>query len=122
MTSLDARPKAYLKRGCPFCLKLRIFLTEAGMAEVLDYVVFEDGDETHLAVRARMERAGRQPGFPAVEFEPGRFETGADALIGRFAQQGGVDPGSLALLNYYTGGVFKAFGEMYMELKNLKSS
>ena len=53
----------YLKRSCPHCLKLRIFLTEAGIADRFAYVVFDDGDETHKALRARMEEAGQEVVF-----------------------------------------------------------
>ena len=47
------KPTLYLKRSCPFCLKLRIFLTEAGLADRFHYTVFDDGDEMHLS-RARV--------------------------------------------------------------------
>lgn len=78
-----ARPTAYLKLSCPFCPKFRIFLTEAGIAERFNYVVFDDGDETHRTLRARMQAAGREPSFPAVEFVPGTLATGTDDLIPR---------------------------------------
>jgi len=115
-------PTLYLKRSCPFCLKLRIFLTEAGLADRFSYVVFDDGDETHQALRARMEQAGKQPSFPAAELTPGELETGTDDLINRFAKEAGVDPASLPLLNYYEGGVFKRYGEMFRELRALKTA
>ena len=121
MTETLSRPKAYLKQSCPFCLKLRIFLTEAGLADGLDYVVFDDGDATHQRLRAQMEAAGQQPGFPAVEFEAGTLETGTDDLIARFAGQAQVDPASLPLLAYYSDGVFRRYGEMFRELRKLKA-
>ena len=115
-------PTLYLKSACPFCLKLRIFLTEAGLADRFNYVVFDDGDETHKALRARMESAGQQPSFPAVELTPGTLETGTDDLIARFAGEAGVDPSSLPLLDYYSGGVFKRYGAMFQELRALKAA
>jgi len=112
----------YLKRTCPHCLKLRIFLTEAGIADRFAYVVFDDGDETHRALRARMEKAGQEPSFPAAELEDGALTTGTDALISRFAQEAGADPAAMPLFGYYTGGVFKRYGEMFLELKALKAN
>lgn len=112
--------KVYLKNTCPFCLKLRIFLTEAGLADHADFVVFADGDKTHQALRARMQAAGQEASFPAAELEPGKLSTGTDALIAHFAKEGGVDPAKLPLLAYYSEGVFKKYGEMFRELKQLK--
>lgn len=113
------QPTLYLKKSCPFCLKLRIALTEAGVADRFDYVVFDDGDDTHKALRARMEAAGQQPSFPAAEFEEGgKLETGTDDLIARLA---GEDEKSGPLLAYYNDGVFKQYGQMFRELKELKA-
>jgi glutaredoxin len=123
MTDQAGRPTIYLKRSCPFCLKLRIFLAEAGLADRYAYVVFDDGDDTHRALRARMEEAGQQPSFPAAELTPRKLETGTDDLIARFAADaGGVESASLPLLDYYSGGVFKQYGEMFRELRALKSA
>ncbi len=115
-------PTLYLKRSCPFCLKLRIFLTEAGLANRFDYVVFDDSDDTHKALRARMEAAGKQPSFPAAELVPGELETGTDDLIARFAATNGTDPAKLSLLDYYADGVFKRYGEMFREIRTLKEA
>jgi glutaredoxin len=122
MTDQAGSPTLYLKKTCPFCLKLRIFLTEAGIANRFNYVVFADGDETHKALRAQMEEAGQQPSFPAAEFTPGKLETGTDDLIARFAGEAGVDPASMPLLAYYQEGVFKQVGQMFRELRELKSA
>jgi len=115
-------PTIYLKRPCPFCLKLRIFLTEAGIADRFNFVVFDDGDETHKALRARMEEAGQEPGFPAAELTPGTLETGTDALIARFAEDADVDPASMPLLAYYSDGAFIKHRQMFKELRELKAA
>ncbi len=112
--------KVYLKNTCPFCLKLRIFLTEAGLADQIDFTVFADGDATHQSLRSRMQAAGQEPSFPAAELEPGKLTTGTDALIAHFAQQAHVKPETLPLLSYYSEGVFKRYGEMFRELRQLK--
>jgi glutaredoxin len=116
----NARTRVYLKKTCPYCLKLRIFLTEAGIADRFDFTVFHDGDETHKALRARMGAAGQEPGFPAVEIEPGKLTTGTDALIAHFAKIANVEAARLPLLNYYSEGVFARHVEMFRELKQLK--
>lgn len=116
----NAPTRVYLKKSCPFCLKLRIFLTEAGLADKVDFTVFADGDATHQSLRSRMQAAGQEPSFPAVEFEPGKLTTGTDELIARFARDAGVDPAALPLLRYYSEGVFQRYGEMFRELRQLK--
>lgn len=121
MTS-TIRPRIYLKKTCPYCLKLRIFLTEAGIADRFDLVVFADGDETHKALRARMVAAGQGPGFPAAEIGEGKLLTGTDDLIARFSEEAGVDPAQLPLLAYYSEGVFIRHVEMFKELRQLKGT
>lgn len=117
-----SNPKIYLLRPCPYCLKLRIFLTEAGMADRFTYVEFESGDTTHEAVRNRMIEAGLKPSFPAAELQEGQFTTESDELISRFAKEAGVDPAKMPLLQYYLGGVFARMGAMRQELNDLKAS
>lgn len=114
-----ARTRIYLKKTCPYCLKLRIFLTEACIAGDFDFAVFVDGDETHQAARARMQAAGQEPSFPAAEID-GALVTGTDDLIARFADNAGVDPATLPLLNYYSEGVFRRHVEMHRELRERK--
>jgi glutaredoxin len=115
-----SRPRVWLKKTCPYCLKLRIFLTEAGLADRFDFRVFTDGDETHKALRTRMQAAGQEPSFPALEIEEGKLLTGTDDLIARFAQEAGVDPSAMPLLAYYSAGVFPRHVEMHRELRQLK--
>lgn len=113
------QPTLYLKRTCPFCLKLRLFLTEAGIADRFEYIAFQDGDETHQALQQKMKAAGQEPSFPAAELSPGKLETGTDDLIARFAKDADVDPAKMPLLTYYSNGVFKRYGEMFHKLKDL---
>jgi glutaredoxin len=120
--STNSRTRIYLKKICPYCLKLRIFLTEAGLADKFDFTVFSDGDDTHKALRKRMEAAGQEPGFPAAEIEPGKLTTGSDDLIARFAHDAGVDAAKLPLLKYYSEGVFIRHVEMFRELRQLKGA
>jgi hypothetical protein len=116
----SSRPRIYLKKTCPYSLKLRIFLAEAGIADKFDLTVFVDGDETHKALRSRMEAQGLEPSFPAAEIESENLTTGSDGLIARFAREAGVDPANLPLLSYYSEGVFRRHVEMSRELQQLK--
>jgi glutaredoxin len=120
--SISEGTRVYLKKTCPFCLKFRIFLTEAQIADRFEFTVFDDGDETHKSLRTRMEAAGREPSFPAVEAESGTLITGTDDLIARFAKEAGIEPATLPLLRYYSEGVFARHIEMFRELRQLKGA
>ena len=122
MTEPSSRPPIYLKLSCPHCLKLLIFLVEAGLADRFEQIVFEQGDAVHRQLRSRMEEAGVKPSFPAVEFTPGKFETESDELIAKFAGEAGVDPATLPLLRYYVEGQYKRHGEMFRELLELRAA
>lgn len=119
MTPTTVNSNVYLKRNCPFCLKLRVFLTEARLADGFDYVVFDDGDDTHQRLRARMEAAGQTPTFPAVEFEEGKLATGTDDLIDRFAREADLAPSTMPLLAYYIDGVFSSYMDMFKQLREM---
>ncbi|MDX9873385.1 MAG: hypothetical protein RBS88_00625 [Spongiibacteraceae bacterium] len=119
MTAM-AKPTLYLKHSCPFCLRLRIFLTEAQLADQVDFIVFEDGDATHQALRQQMEARGLKPSFPALKTADGEFETGTDDLIARFTSQHNIDTAQLQLLPYYESGVFVRMRELFMENRKLK--
>ncbi|WP_404478069.1 hypothetical protein [Novosphingobium sp. BL-52-GroH] len=115
-----SKPILYLKNSCPFCLKLRIFLSEAGLAEGFAFETFDDGDDRHKALRGRFEADGREPSFPALE-AGNSLETGTDDLIARFAGDAGVDASRLPLLAYYSEGLFKRVGELFLENRALKA-
>lgn len=119
MSNTD-KPKIYLMIECPFCLKFRIFLSEAGLDDKVEFVVFKSGDDTHQAVRNRMIEAGQKPSFPAAELEEGKLTTETDHLIEHFSQGTSIDAKTLPLLNYYLDGVFQRFGAMHKELAELK--
>jgi hypothetical protein len=116
------RPKAYLLKGCPFSMRLHIFLTEAGLANEIDIVSVESGDETHRKLFAEVEAAGLKPSFPIVTQAPGRFEIESQAVIERMVREHEIDTGSLALLRFYNEGMLPRYGKMFMELKRLKGS
>ncbi|WNO54947.1 glutathione S-transferase N-terminal domain-containing protein [Stakelama saccharophila] len=116
MPDTTFRPRAWLLKTCPFCLKLRIALNEMGLDDRFDFTVFEKGDDTEADLRRRLTDAGIKPSYPAVEVAPGEYETESDRLIARYAREAGVDPETdLPLLAYYEAGVFPKFIELFKE-------
>ena len=119
MTNTPFRPRIWLLNSCPFCLKLRIALSEMGMDDRVDYIVFEKGDEAEADLRDRLTQAGIKPSYPAAEVAPGEYAIESDDLIARYAREAGVDPETdLPLLSYYEAGVFPKFLDMFKTLKD----
>ncbi|MBW4329427.1 glutathione S-transferase domain-containing protein [Stakelama sp. CBK3Z-3] len=120
MTNTPFRPRIWLLKECPFCLKLRIALNEMGLDERVDYIVFDKGDDTEADLRRRLTDAGIKPSYPAAEVAPGEYAAESDDLIARYAREAGVDPETdLPLLAYYKAGVFPRFVEMFKTLKEM---
>lgn len=120
MPASEFRPTLYLLHQCPFCLKLMIYLTESGMLDRFDRVVFEADSEEQSQVRERLSAHFDKVTFPAAEVAPGDFRKDTDALIAYFAKRGGADPASLTLLPYYDSGVKEKVIELFLENRALK--
>jgi hypothetical protein len=116
------RLTAYLLSGCPFSMKLHIFLTESGLCDGVDIVEAHLGDGTHLSLFSKVEAIGLKPSFPIVEYAPGRFETESQVVIDRLADEHAIDTTSLPLLTFYMDGMLPRYGKMFMELKRLKGA
>lgn len=120
MTDTPFRPRIWLLKSCPFCLKLRIALSEMAMEGRVEYIVFEKGDAVEADLRARLAQARITPSYPAAEVAPGEYATESDDLIARYASEVGVDPETdLPLLRYYSEGVFPKFLDMFQTLKDM---
>ena len=114
MNAQPFKPKAYLLDGCPFSFKLWLFLIEAGLRDQVAVVRCNPQDSSFAAVREKLERGlGKKPSFPAVEMEPGRYESDSDALIEDFAGRAGVDPAQLPALTFYKQTIFPQVVELH---------
>ncbi|TCU53606.1 glutathione S-transferase-like protein [Novosphingobium sp. PhB57] len=114
------RPVLYLKSTCPHCLKLRIFLLEAGLLERFDQRIFTQGDDAEAAIRADLAAHFDKVTFPAVQYEPGRFMKDSDAIIAHYAAVAGVDVEGLPIFAAYAQGVLPKYMETRRELTALK--
>jgi hypothetical protein len=116
------RRRVYLLRGCPFSMRFHVFLTEAGLADIVDIVVVQARHDAHKSLFANLEAAGLRSGFPIVERWPGKFETDSQTMIDHMAEEHAIDSTSLPLLKFYTEGMLPRYGQMLMELKRLKGT
>jgi glutathione S-transferase len=119
MSASDFTPIVYVKHGCPFCLKLRLFLLEAGL---LDQVKFIEAatPESHQVLVDDLTAKNGKASFPAAEIEPGEYLADSDALVVHFAKMAGLDPEHLPTYQAYVGGVFPRLHQIYRENMDLK--
>jgi hypothetical protein len=114
--STPFRPVVYVKRECPFCMKLMIFLREAGYWDKVELRTFVTGDDAEAGIRAELEPHIEKLSFPVAQVAPGDYRTESDALIDYFADASGFDRKDAVLLDYYLGGMFPKYIDMFKRL------
>jgi glutathione S-transferase len=120
MDDIVFKPIIYLLHGCPFCMKLRVFLLEAGLIDRIDIQLVEGGSEDKREVTGKLARHLPKVGFPAAEITQGQYMTDSDAIIAWFAEGAGIDPRTLPTFQDYVGGIFNRHLAMYRENVQLK--
>lgn len=85
----------FLKENCPFCLKIRIFLLEAGLSSKIDIRNFVPGSEEEAAIRAELQPNLEKVSFPAAHLAQGQYITGSDEIVAILARLANRDPASM---------------------------
>jgi hypothetical protein len=73
MTDAVFKPVHYLKQNCPICLKVRLFLPEAGVGADVDIRDFATGPDPEEAIRAELSPHLDKVSFSAAQLESGPF-------------------------------------------------
>ena len=120
MTEAAFVPTLYVKQGCPFCLKLRIFMLESGMLDSVQLREFAVGSGEEQAIRTELAPYFEKISFPTAKLAPGEYLSDSDAIITRFADIAGVDPAQLPTFHAYSAGVMPQMLSMYRENMELK--
>jgi glutathione S-transferase len=113
-------PILYLKDECPFCLKVRLFLLEAGLLGRFDIREFVPGDDREQAIRAELAPHFEKVTFPTLQVAPGEYINESDAIVDRYAREAGVDPKELTAYRWYTDGVMQRMRSLFQENMELK--
>lgn len=107
-------PTAYVKTNCPFSFKFRLFITEAGLDRQVRFVALDPDATTYGKDKAELaKKIGQKHTFPAVETEPGVYQTDSEALISYFANLHDVDAATLPTLQFYISGLYPTYLEMF---------
>lgn len=112
-------PTIYSKTGCPYCIKLRIFLLEAGLVDGVTFVEGQTPEEHQKLANFLTERTGKAS-FPTAEISPGNYLAESDDLVTHFAGIGGLDPRQLPTYQAFNGGLLPRLQEFYREYMELK--
>jgi len=122
MTDNTPKPIVYFKQNCPFCLKVRLFLLEAGMMEHVEVRDFTAGTKQEEDIRAELAQHLDKVSFPAAQLEPGRYVAESDDIIAFLAAKSGRDPASMPVLSNYVEGPFKTMMSLWKENQELKAA
>ncbi|MER2196678.1 glutathione S-transferase N-terminal domain-containing protein [Methylobacterium brachiatum] len=108
-------PRRLPQGGCPFCLKARLFLLEAGQLDRVVLREFVPGTQEETEIRNLLGPKVEKVTFPTAELTPGKFTTESDAIVAHFAERAGVEPEAMPTYQSYLTGVFKNLGALYRE-------
>lgn len=122
MISETFKPIVYLKENCPFCLKVRLFLLESGLASEVESRDFVPGTEQEEKIRTDLLPHLDKVSFPCGQLEPGRYVTESDDIVAFFAAKAGRDPAGLPVYRNYVDGVFAMSMKLWKENQELKKA
>ncbi len=119
MQEPQAVPVLFVKHTCPFCLKVRLFLMEAGLidqVELRETVTASDEDALRTELSVRLGKAS----FPTARFGTDDYVTESDDIIARFAALSGIRPENLPTFRAYTDGPFAQLLTLHRENADLR--
>ena len=119
MTDTVRRPILFVLPTCPFCLKLRLFLLEAGLLEGAE-VREADTPGAEAAIRQELEPHFEKVTFPTIRLSSGAYLADSDAIITHFARPADIDPDSLPTYQAYLTGPLAAMKKLFAENMQLK--
>ena len=115
------KPAVFLKRGCPFSMKVRLFLLEAGLLDRVDVRAFDNGSDEESRVAGELAPHFEKVTYPSARLADGSYKNGSDELIALFAGQYGIDAAALPTLQDYSTGVCANLIELFKENMSLKA-
>lgn len=116
------KPIVYLKQNCPFCMKIRLFILEAGLADDVETRDFAGGTPREDMIRAELAPHLSKVSFPAAQLQPGQFIADSDAIIAALARESGRDPAEMPVYQNYVEGPFAVLMKLWKENIDLKKA
>lgn len=122
MTETDFKPIVYLKQNCPFCLKVRLFVLEAGMEDDVEIRDHSPGSDQEMVLRAALDPHFEKVSFPAAQLEPGHYIAESDDIVAFLAAKAGRDPSTMTAYRNYVDGAFAMSMKLWKENMELKKA
>lgn len=116
------RPVVFLKENCPFCLKIRIFLLEAGLSSEIDTRNFVPGSEEETVIRAELQPNLEKVSFPAAHLAEGQYVTESDEIIAVLARLANRNPANMPVYRNYADGAFALAMKLWKENAELRKA
>jgi hypothetical protein len=110
------KPAVFLKRGCPFSMKVRLFLLEAGLLDRVDVRAFDNGSDEESRVAGELAPHFEKVTYPSARLADGSYKNGSV-----FAGQYGIDAAALPTLQDYSTGVCANLIALFKENMSLKA-
>ena len=120
MSDTPFKPVIYLKQNCLFCLKVRIFLLEAGLLDSVTMREFVPGSDEEQSIRAELAGKVEKITLPTAKLTTDSYLAGSDEIIAALAEKAGVDVALLPSYRSYIDGAFKNIQALYVENISLK--
>ena len=120
MTETPVAPTLFVKDRCPFCLKVRIFMLEAGLLDRIHVREFVVGSDEEQVIRTELAPHFEEVSFPTVMLASDEYLSESDAIIARFADAADVDPTTLPTFRAYASGIMPQMMSMYGENMEMK--
>jgi len=122
MPNVEFKPILYLKQNCPFCLKIRLFVLEAQLADLVEIRDFVVGSKQEEDIRAELSPQLAKVSFPAAQLEPGQYIAESDDIIAFLATTFRRDPAGLDVYGNYVEAALNPMLKLWKENIELKAA
>lgn len=114
-------PVVYVRSGCPYCIKLRLFLLEAGLMDSVTLVEGQTSEE-HQQFADMLAQTTGNASFPTAEIATGKYMSESDDLMAHFAMLSDKNPAKMLTYKDYAGNLLPKLQSLYQENRDLKNS
>ena len=120
MSLISENPVLFVKHTCPFCLKVRLYLLEAGLLGGVTLRVSRTPEEED-AMKAELSPHLAKVSYPTLRLGD-TYMTESDDIIAHFVDEGGPAPAQLPTFEAYVDGPFKQLLALHRENAELKQA
>ncbi len=120
MNDATSAPTIFLKNGCPFCMKVKIFLLEADLGDTVELRTFAVGSPEESAIRDELTPHFEKPTFPTMKLADGSYVNESDLIIQKLASRSNVELDTLPTFQDYATVVLPQMGKLFQENMQLK--